>query len=66
MFFVSFLEQFVAGRPFYSSEENASAQNFAVQEDDKFAAYSTSLFSPPVHVFCVFSGAVFRREALLQ
>ena len=66
MFFVSFLEQFVAGRPFYSSKENASAQNFAVQEDDKFAAYSTSLFFPPVHVFCVFSLAVCSREALLQ
>ena len=26
MFLVSFLEQFVAGRPFYSSMENASAQ----------------------------------------
>ena len=65
MFFVSFLEQFVAGRPFYS-KENASAQHFAVQEDDKFAAYSTSLFFPPVHVFRVFSGAVFCRKALLQ
>ena len=55
MFLVSFLEQFVAGRPFYSSKENASTQNFAVQEDDKHAAYSTSLFFPPVHVCCVFS-----------
>ena len=55
MFLVSFLEQFIAGRPFYSNKENASAQNFALQEDDKFAAYSTSLFFPPVHVFCVFS-----------
>ena len=53
MFFVSFLEQFIAGRRFYSKED-ASAQNFAVQEDDKFAAYSTSLFYPPVHVSCVF------------
>ena len=26
MVLVSFLEQFVAGRPFYSSKENASAQ----------------------------------------
>ena len=55
MFLVSFLEQFVAGRPFYSSKESASTPNFAVQEDDKHAAYSTSLFFPPVHVCCVFS-----------
>ena len=55
MFLVSFLELFVAGRPFYSSKENASAQNFVVQEDDKFAAYGTSLFFHPVHVFCFFS-----------
>ena len=54
MFFASFLEQFIAGRPFYS-KENASAQNFAVQEDDKLDAYSTSLIFPPVHVFCAFS-----------
>ena len=55
MVLVSFLEQFVAGRPFYSSKENASTQNFAVQEDDKHAAYSTSLFFPPVHIFlCLF------------
>ena len=56
MFFVPFFVQFVAGRPFYS-KENASTQNFAVQEDDKFAAYSTSLFFPPVRVHgsCVFS-----------
>ena len=54
MFFVSFLEQCIAGRPFYS-KENASAQNFAVQEDDKCSTYSTSLFFPPVHVFCVVS-----------
>ena len=54
MFFVSFLEQCFAGRRFYS-KVNASAQNFAVQEDDKLAAYSTSLFFPPVHVSCVFS-----------
>ena len=56
MFFVFFLEQFVAGRPFYS-KENASTQIFAVQEDDKFVAYSTSLFFPPVrvNVSCVFS-----------
>ena len=65
MFFVSFLEQCFAGRPFYS-KENASALNFAVQEDDKFAAYSTSLFFPPVHVFGVFSLAVCCRKALLQ
>ena len=58
MVLVSFLEQFVAGRPFYS-KENASTQNFAVQEDDKHDAYSTSLFFPPVSVFRVFSGAVF-------
>ena len=44
MSFVSFLEQFIAGRSFYS-KGNASAQNFVVQEDDKLAAYSTSLFS---------------------
>ena len=56
MFFVSFLEQCIAGRRFYS-KENAPAQNFAVQEDDKLAAYSTSLFFPPVrlHVSCVVS-----------
>ena len=54
MFVVSFLEQFDAGRRFYS-KGNASAQNFSVQVDDKFAAYSTSLFFPPVHVFCVIS-----------
>ena len=54
MFFVSFLEQCIAGRPFYS-KENASALNFVVQVDDNFAAYSTSLFFPPVHVSCVFS-----------
>ena len=65
MFFVSFLDQLIAGRRFYS-KENASAQNFAVQVDDKFDAYSTSLFFPPVHVFCVFSLAVYCREALLQ
>ena len=65
MFLVFFPEQFIVGRPFYS-KENASALNFAVQEDDKFAAYSTSLFFPPVHVFCVFSSTVFCREALLQ
>ena len=60
MFLVSFLEQFIAGRPFYNSEENASAQYFAVQEDDKFAAYSTSLFFPPVHVFlCSFLSSLF-------
>ena len=53
-FFVSFLEQFIAGRPFYS-KKNASAQNFAVQEDDKFSTYSTSLLFPPVDVFCVYS-----------
>ena len=55
MFLVSFLEHFVAGRSFYSSKENASAQNFAVQEDNEFALYSTSLFFPPAHVFCVIS-----------
>ena len=65
MFLVSILEQLIAGRRFYS-KENASAQNFAVQESDKFAAYSTSLFFPPVHVFCVFFLAVYCREALLQ
>ena len=65
MFCRVFLEQCNVGRPFYS-KENASAKNFAVQEDDKHAAYSTSLFFPPVHVFRVFSGAVFCREALLQ
>ena len=54
MFFVSFLEQFIAGRPFYSNE-NAFAQNFAVQEDDIFSTYSTFLFFPAVHVSCVFS-----------
>ena len=54
MFLVFFPEQFIVGGPFYS-KENASALNFAVQEDDKFAAYSTTLFFPPVHVFCVFS-----------
>ena len=52
--FVSSLEQYFAGRRFYC-EENASAQNFSVQVDDTFAAYSTSLFFPPVHVCCVFS-----------
>ena len=53
-FFVFFLEQRFAGRRFYS-KENASAQNFAVQEDDKHAAYSTSLFFPLVHVLsCLF------------
>ena len=41
---MSFLEQRFAGRRFYS-EENASAQNFAVQEDNKFAAYSTFFVS---------------------
>ena len=41
MFFVFLFEQFIAGRPFYS-KENACAQNFAVQEDDKHAVYSTS------------------------
>ena len=65
MFLVSFLEQCFAGRRFYS-KENASAQTFAVQEDDKLAAYSTSLFIPSVHVFRVFSLAVYCREALLQ
>ena len=65
MCFVSFLGEFIAGRPFYS-KDNASALNFAVQEDDKFDAYSTSLFFPPVHVFCVFSWAVYCREALLH
>ena len=65
MFLVSFIEQFIAGRPFYS-EENASAQNVAVQEDDKYAAYSTFLFLPSVHVFRVFSSAVYCREALLH
>ena len=54
MFFVYFPEQFIVGRPFYS-KENASAPNFAVQKDDEHAAYSTSLFFPPVHDFCVFS-----------
>ena len=54
MFFVYFPEQFIVGRPFYS-KENASAQNFAVQRDDKHAAYSTFLFFLPVHVFGVFS-----------
>ena len=54
MSFVFLFEQFIAGRPFYS-KENASAQNFVVQEDDKLAVYSTSLFFPPVHVFRVFS-----------
>ena len=54
MFFVFFLEQCFAGRRFYS-KENAAAQNFPVQEDDKHTAYSTSLIFPPVHVFCVFS-----------
>ena len=54
MFFVSFLEQCFAGRRFYI-KENASAQNFAVQEDDKHAANRTSLFFTLVHVFCVFS-----------
>ena len=59
MFLVSFLEQFVAGRPFYSSKENSSTQNFAVQEDDKHAAYSTSLFFPPVHCFwCLFLSSI--------
>ena len=42
MFFVYFPEQFIVGRPFYS-KENASAPNFAVQKDDKFATYSTFL-----------------------
>ena len=65
MFVVYFPEQCIVGRPFYS-KENVSALNFAVQEDDKFAAYSTSLFFPPVQVFCVFSKTVFCREALLQ
>ena len=55
IFLVSFHEQLVAGRPFYSSKQNASAQNFAMREDDKFAAYGTSLFFLPVHIFCVFS-----------
>ena len=45
MFFVSFLEQFIAGRPFYS-KKNASALNFALQVDDEFRAYSTPLFFP--------------------
>ena len=54
MFFVSFLEQCFAERRFYS-KENASAQSFAVQKDDKLAAYSNSLFFPPVHVFCFIS-----------
>ena len=52
MFFVYFPEQCIVGRPFYS-KENASALNFAVQKDDKSATYSTSLFFPPVLVFCV-------------
>ena len=65
MSFVSFLERFIAGRRFYS-KENASAQNFTVQEGDKFAAYSTSLFFPPVHVFCILFLAVYCREALLE
>ena len=65
MFFVSFLEQWFAGRRFYS-KKIASAQNFAGQVDDKFAAYSTSLFFPPVHVFCALFCAVCCREALLQ
>ena len=37
IFFVSFLEQYFAGRRFYS-KEITSVQNFAVQEDDEFAA----------------------------
>ena len=65
MCFVSYLGRFISGRPFYS-KENASALNFVVQENDKFAAYSTSLFFPLVHVFCVFSWGVYCREALLQ
>ena len=65
MFCRVFLEQRFSGRRFYS-KENASAQNFAVQKDDKIAAYSTSLFFPPVHVFCAFSCVVCCREALLQ
>ena len=43
MFFVSFLGQFIAGRPFYS-KENAPALSFAMHVDDRFAAYSTFLF----------------------
>ena len=67
MCFVSFLGEFIAGRPFYSKDNaSASALSFAVQEDDKFDAYSTSLFFPPVHVFCVFSWAVYCREAVLH
>ena len=54
MFFVYFPEQCIVGRPFYS-KENASALNFAVQKDDTFVTYSTSLFFPPVLVFCAFS-----------
>ena len=58
MFFVFFLEQCIAWRPFYS-KENTSAQTFAVQEDDRHAAYSTSLFFPPVHVLsCLFLRSV--------
>ena len=53
MFVVYFPEQCIDGRPFYS-KENASALNFAVQKDDKFTAYSTSLFFLPVHIFVSF------------
>ena len=65
MSFVSFLERFIARRRF-CSKANASAQNFTVQAGDKFAAYSTSWFFPPVNVFCVFSLAVYCRVAFLQ
>ena len=60
MFLVSFLEHFIVGRPFYG-KENASAQNFAVQKDDKFAAYSTPLFFPPVHFYVSFFEQCFAR-----
>ena len=44
MFFVSFLGQFIAGKPFYS-KENVSALNLAVHVDDRFAACNILCFS---------------------
>ena len=37
LFYLFFIEQYFAGRRIYN-KENASAQNFAFQKDDKFAA----------------------------